>query len=243
MPQATLPPTQRKLKAARAAGYVPFSPLACRVLGWLAALLTLPLVAARLQEGVTTLWRDALRPVPSQAVLPQRASSFNAAQWGELAEMVLHVVAPLAGAAFFVTWVAGVVQRRGLGFPTAAQQRPHIAWRSSRALFLLGAGGAALLLAGTVLAYYLPSVANALFQPGPSLSLVGLLSVRMFAAAAGVLLLAAMIDYGLAHFGWRSSLSMTRAELDQEKREEYGSPQLRRARRHVYVKDTQKLTG
>lgn len=190
----------------------------------------------------------ALLPSTVRATESRFAERLRAALDGSAAPgldtVVLDVVtlaAPVVGVAAALALTAGLVQTRGAVF-SWSRPRERAGTRASRWRLTRGGHAAratlgAVLLLSLVLAaaYTLQEKAPVIATTAPSarraLDLAGTLLLRFGCLALVILVAASAVDYGFEHASWRSRLRMSRREVDAERREHEGSPEVRRARR------------
>jgi flagellar biosynthesis protein FlhB len=212
------PASERRRQEARAEGFVPASPLVpatgALAAGAFAAWWTAPAAAARLTELARGAFGGAIDPL-------------DAARG--LASTVAHVALPIAVAAFAGGALAGVAQTRGL-FALGAFRRPAreddvalplVGWGLAAALVLLAVAGARATLRGLAFA---GSAADAASVVTAALRAF---VVRALLVSAG----AALADWAWRRLRWERALSMSRADVERERREEEGDPRLRAERR------------
>lgn len=233
----TEPASQAKLKRARAAGDVPFSPLAtsvCAIAGGALALLSSA-------DDLSSALRASLEDATALASAGSLDGPVLGKQLAESLGLALHLSLPVLAAAAGAGLVAGLAQvgfalrAPGLG-GSVARFNPVRNLRSSRAL----SGPRGLLLsllilmaAGFVVWRTLAPLMPLLVRPSRATdfdSLVGPLTGAVALLIAG-LLGAGLLDLLFTRNAYRRRLRMTRQEVQAEHRSTEGDPRWRATRR------------
>jgi flagellar biosynthesis protein FlhB len=209
------PPSARRLREARARGEVAHSSLLSAAAAVGAAALALALTA---------------RPAAGRLIaLAQKAWS-GGGDARDILPSLAALALPIVLAAAVGAFVAGLAQTRALfAWGALGRHGPHndgeplaaTSWAAAAALVLVLVGG------GRVLVASLGRADGALVAATATLAALGSLTAR----AVVVIALA-----GLGDFAWRrarlqAALSMTRAEVERERREDEGDPRLRAEQR------------
>jgi type III secretion protein U len=207
------PPSARRLREARARGEVAHASLLSAAAALAAAALALALTArpaaARLIALAQKAWSGA---GDARDILPS------------LAALALPIVLAAAVGAF----VAGLAQTRALFAWGALGRRGDdgeplgaTSWAAAAALVLVLVGG------GRALVASLGRADGALAAATATLAALGSLTAR----AVVVIALAGLGDFAWRRARLRAALSMTRAEVERERREDEGDPRLRAEQR------------
>jgi flagellar biosynthesis protein FlhB len=210
------PPSEQRVADARRAGLAPRPALAGFAAAWFALAAGLQLRGPVLWQQVEDLWRR-----PLEALALRDAGRARALAFSLLADIAGHCALLLAAAAACATLVAWLAQGPHFGLPVRARRPFQQPARSPLAGALAGLAACA--------------VFAALLSPALWLEPAGvaLVLTRFAAYMAVVLALAAVVDVALARTAFLRALWMTRQELQDEQREAYGSPELRRARANI----------
>jgi flagellar biosynthesis protein FlhB len=211
MSQARIhPPSEQRLSEARQLGHVPRAPLVSLFALWSTLLLGLSLAAPTLWRALEELVRGPLEAAALGHTLALSSTALKQLAWS--------LACALLGA--FVALALGTLVSQGpaFGFAGASRLRPVPVRppRSTGLLFALGLPVVCLQIAARALRA----------EPAQLASLL-----RDFALyAAAYLAACALLDASLARAAHVRSLWLTRREQQEEQREAYGSPELRRVR-------------
>lgn len=211
---------------ARRAGLAPRPALAGLAALWIALAAGLRIAGPGIWARVADLWRRPLEALARGDAA--RAGGVARALVVEIAGQVALLSLAAAACAALLVWLA---QGPHFALPSRARrpfERPARSWLGSA---LAGLAACALFAAFLSPALWLEpaGVAELLWR---------------FAAWLGLLLaLAAAVDIVGARTAFLRALWMTRQELQDEQREAYGSPELRRARAHLRREDVRAAQG
>ena len=233
----TEPASQAKLRRARAAGDVPFSPLAtsvCAIAGGSLALLSSA-------DDMASALRARLESATSLSSAGSLSPSTLAGQLAESVELAIELSIPVLAAAAGAGLVAGFAQvgfalrAPGLG-SSIARFDPVRNLRSSRAL--RGPRGLGLsllvLVAATIVVWRtLAPLVHSLIHPSRATALDAFASPVSGAVSLLVagLLGAGLLDLVLTRAAYRRRLRMTRQEVRAEYKSTEGDPRWRATRR------------
>jgi len=219
------PPSQRRRDEARRRGEVAVSPSLVGAGALLAATVALILTAGRASSALLALARHGFAGDGEPGALVDEA-------WRALAV----ALGPPLAAALAAALAIGMAQTRGLVTaaplaPSGPRRRPVDG--APRALAFALVAAAASVIAARIEA---PLVAQAAARPGAWLLGAAAAAIGRIALRVAVVMVAAgAVDYVLRRARLERSLWMTRAEAEQERREEEGDPRLaaERRRRHL----------
>lgn len=233
MQNKTEPATPRRLRRARAEGDVPVSAALIAAAGLGAFTLLLPSAAVAARATFAQLLARAtasqpFEPTPSTILTP-----------------VLELSAPLVGVIAAAALASGLVQTGASFSPRAFAldlRRLNPLQRSEGSVARGALAGARVLIgAGLVLAATFVVVTDgaralpaALGDAERGLALAAAWCSRLLLVSALGLFALALLDAWRARLRWVARHRMTREEVERERRESEGDPELKRLRRRVY---------